>query len=111
MKDFTEGNEFSQIIKFAIPLILGNLMQHLYSVADSIIVGKFLENGEQGLAAIKAAFPVIFFLVSLVVGISNGGSIIISHFFGKKDLEGINKAIETINIFLFICAIIISVIG
>lgn len=111
MKDFTEGNEFSQIIKFAIPLILGNLMQHLYSVADSIIVGKFLENGEQGLAAIGAAFPVIFFLISLVVGISNGGSIIISHFFGKKDLEGINKAIETINIFLFICAIIISVIG
>lgn len=111
MKDFTEGNEFKHIIKFAIPLIIGYVIQQLYSVVDSIIVGKFLENGEQGLAAIGAAFPVIFFLISLVVGISNGGTIIISHYFGKKDFEGINQAIETINIFLFVCAIIVSIIG
>ncbi|MDA3882307.1 MAG: MATE family efflux transporter [Bacteroidales bacterium] len=111
MKDFTEGNEFRLIYKFAIPLIIGLVIQQLYSVVDSIIVGKFLENGEQGLAAIGAAFPVIFFLISFVVGISNGGTIIISHFFGNKNYKGINEAIETNNIFLFVCAIIVSVIG
>ena len=111
MQDFTKGSESRHIIKFAIPLMIGYVIQQLYSVVDSIIVGRFMENGEQGLAAIGAAFPVIFFLISLVVGISNGGMVIISHFFGKKDYEGIHKAIETVNIFLFICAIIIGVIG
>lgn len=111
MKDFTEGNESRLIIRFAIPLIIGYVIQQLYSVVDSIIVGKFLENGETGLAAIGAAFPVIFFLISFVVGISNGGLVIISHFFGKKDYKGIHQAIETINIFLCVCAIAIGVIG
>ncbi|MFO7868292.1 MAG: MATE family efflux transporter [Bacteroidales bacterium] len=111
MKDFTKGNEFQHIYKFAIPLVLGLIIQQLYSVVDSIIVGKFLENGEQGLAAIGAAFPVIFFLISFVVGISNGGTIIISHFFGNKNYKGIRDAIETNNIFLFVCAVIVSTIG
>jgi len=111
MKDLSVGKESKLIIRFAIPLLLGLVFQQLYSVADSIIVGKFLPNGEQALAAIGAAFPVIFFLISLVVGISSGATIIISHYFGDKDYEGIQKAVDTINIFLVICAIIISVIG
>jgi putative MATE family efflux protein len=111
MKDLSVGKESKLIIRFAIPLLLGLVFQQLYSVADSIIVGKFLPNGEQALAAIGAAFPIIFFLISLVVGISSGATIIISHYFGDKDYEGIQKAVDTINIFLVICAIIISVIG
>lgn len=111
MKDLSVGKESKLIIRFAIPLLLGLVFQQLYSVADSIIVGKFLPNGEQALAAIGAAFPVIFFLISLVVGISSGSTIIISHYFGDKDYEGIQKAIDTINIFLFVCSILISVIG
>jgi len=111
MKDLTIGKESKIILQFAIPLMLGFVVQQLYSVVDSIIVGKFLENGETALAAIGAAFPVIFFLIAFVVGIANGGTIIISHYFGKKDFDGVNKAIDTINIFLLICGFIISTIG
>lgn len=111
MKDLSIGKESKLIIRFAIPLLLGLVIQQLYSVTDSIIVGKFLPNGEQALASIGAAFPVIFFLISLVVGISSGATIIISHYFGDKDFEGIQKAIDTINIFLLVCAIILSIIG
>jgi putative MATE family efflux protein len=111
MRDLSVGKESSIIFKFAVPLILGLVFQQLYSVINSVIVGKFLVNGEQALAGIGAAFPVIFFLISLVVGIANGATIIISHYFGNKDYEGVQKAIDTINIFLFVCAIVITTIG
>jgi len=111
MKDLSVGKESRIIFRFAIPLILGLVFQQLYSVINSIIVGKFLVHGEQALAGIGAAFPVIFFLISLVVGISNGATIIISHYFGKKDFDGVKKAIDTINIFLFVCSIFITAIG
>ena len=111
MKDLTVGKESKLILHFAIPLILGLVFQQLYSVINSVIVGNFLENGEQALAGIGAAFPVIFFLISLVVGIANGATIIISHYFGKKDFDGVKKAIDTINIFLFVCSLVITSIG
>lgn len=111
MKDFSVGKESKLIVRFAIPLFLGLIFQQLYNVADSIIVGKFLPNGEQALASIGAAFPVIFFLISFVIGISNGATIIISHYFGNKDYEGIQRVIDTSNIFLFVCGAILSVVG
>ncbi len=111
MKDLTVGKESRLILSFAFPIMLGFLVQQLYSVADSIIVGQFIKDGEAALAAIGAAYPVIFFLIAFVVGISNGGTIIISHYFGAKDTNGITRAIDTINIFLIFCGIIISAIG
>ena len=83
MRDLTTGHIGGQILKFAAPLMMGNLLQQTYYFIDSIIVGQLL--GKEALAAVSASFSVIFVLVSLVIGISAGGTIIISQYFGAGD--------------------------
>ncbi len=109
MQDLTTGIERKRIFKFAVPMLIGNVFQQLYNVIDSIIVGNFI--GEYALAAVGASFPIIFLLISLVLGLSTGATILISQFFGSKDLKKVKLTIDTINITLFISAIIISIIG
>ncbi|HKK10054.1 MAG TPA: MATE family efflux transporter [Bacteroidales bacterium] len=109
MNDLTQGREGRQIFKFAAPLLLGNVFQQLYSVVDSIIVGQFL--GKDALAAVGAAFPVIFTMISFVIGIAGGFTIIISQYFGAKQTENVRLTIDTMYIFLFFAAILISTIG
>lgn len=109
MRDLSQGNVWKGIIMFAMPIVAGQIIQQLYNVADSVIVGKFI--GDQALAAVGASFPIIFLLISLIVGISSGTTIIISQYYGSKNFEKINLAIETMIIYLFISAIIISTLG
>ncbi len=109
MKDLSTGNEGRLILKFAIPMLLGNVFQQLYSVVDSIVVGKFI--GKDALAAVGTSGPVIFLLISLMIGITMGFTIVISQYFGAKDLEKVQKAINTMYIFLFFISLLMSVVG
>jgi len=109
MRDLTSGKESKLIVSFATPLIIGGFFQQFYNVVDSIIVGKFL--GKEALAAVGASFPFIFLLISLVVGIANGATIIISQYYGAKRYDSVNKAIQTNNIFLLISSIILATLG
>ena len=103
MLDLTKGKESIVILKFAIPMLLGNLFHQLYQIVDSIIVGNIL--GKEALAAVGASFPIIFALVSLVMGLSIGFSIIISQYFGAKNYKNVKKSIDTMLISLFFAAI------
>ena len=109
MKDFTSGNVTRQILIFSWPMVLGSLVQNLYNVVDSVIVGRFL--GKEALAAVGASFPVIFTLVSLVIGIGSGASTVVSQYFGAKDMKSVAKTIDTIFIFFFFASLIVSVTG
>jgi putative MATE family efflux protein len=109
MKDLTQGREGIQIMQFAAPLLLGNVFQQLYSVVDSIIVGNFL--GKNALAAVGASFPVIFTMISFVIGIAGGFTIIISQYFGARQMKNVRDTIDTMYIFLFFAALLISTIG
>jgi putative MATE family efflux protein len=109
MKDLTKGNELKLILYFALPMLLGNLFQQIYSFTDSAIVGKFV--GNEALAAIGASFPLIFVLIALAVGIANGINIIISQYFGAKDFEKVEAAIDTMYLFSFAAGILLTVIG
>jgi len=109
MHDLTTGKPAGLIFKFATPMLLGNIFQQLYNVADSIIVGRYL--GKEALAAVGASFPLIFMLVSFIIGVSTGSTIIIAQYFGAKDLAKVKKAIDTMNIFLFFAAIVVGIIG
>jgi putative MATE family efflux protein len=109
MKDFTTGNEAGLIIRFATPMLLGNLFQQLYNVTDRIIVGQVIS--EKALAAVGASFPILFALISFSIGIASGGTIVISQYFGAKDYNNVKKAINTLYIFFFIASIILSTIG
>jgi putative MATE family efflux protein len=109
MKDLTVGNEGKLILSFTIPMLIGNIFQQLYNVVDSIIVGRYL--GNEALAAVGASFPLIFTLIALIIGVSTGVTIIISQYYGARNLEQVRKAIETMYIFLFYTSIGITIIG
>lgn len=109
MKDLTTGPEGKLIFKFALPMLLGNVFQQMYNVVDSIIVGNFL--GKEALSAVGASFPILFVLVSLVIGVAMGGGIIVSQYFGAKDYTSVKKAIGTIFAFMFLMSFVITIIG
>lgn len=109
MKDLTEGKESSLILKFALPMLLGNVFQQLYNIVDSIIVGNFI--GKEALAAVGASFPIIFAFLSLIIGIASGSTIIISQYFGAKKIDKVKRTIDTLFIFLFFASILVSFLG
>ena len=74
--DLTEGKVWKVIVRFALPLLVGNLLQQFYNITDSIIVGQFL--GKEALAAVSASFFIYYFIISLVIGVggySTSGSL------------------------------------
>ena len=109
MKDLSTGNPGRLILKFAIPMLLGNVFQQLYNVVDSIVVGKFI--GKEALAAVGTSSPVIFLLVSFLIGITMGFTIVVSQYFGAKDMEKVKKAINTLYVFVFFTSLVMSVVG
>ncbi len=109
MKDLTEGKESKQIFKFAVPLLIGNVFQQLYNIVDSAVVGNYI--GKDALAAVGASFPIVFALISFIIGIATGGTIVISQYFGAKDYKSVKRAIGTIYIFIFAASLIISILG
>lgn len=100
MRDLSKGPVARQIFVFALPMLLGNVFQQLYNIVDTIIIGQYI--GTDALAAAGASFPVIFVLISLVIGVTTGITIIISQYYGAKDFEGVRRAIDTAFVFLFL---------
>jgi putative MATE family efflux protein len=109
MKDFTKGNIPKQLFYFALPIVLSSLLQQLYSIVDSIFIGHFV--GKEGLAAIGASFPLIFALISFVIGIGSGSTVVIAQYMGAKKMESVKKAIDTMYIFMFVGGLGLSLIG
>jgi len=109
MKDLSIGKESRLIFRFATPMLLGNMFQQLYNVVDSIIVGKYI--GKEALAAVGSSFPIIFTLISFIIGIAIGSTVIISQFFGAKDFEKVKRAIDTLYIFIFFASLFVSLLG
>ena len=109
MKDLSQGNVRSLITRFAMPMLLGNIFQQLYNVIDTVIVGKFI--GKDALAAVGTSFPIIFMMISFIIGITMGFTIIISQFFGAKDMIKVKRAISTMYLFIFAASVVISIGG
>ena len=92
--DMTQGNPLSLVVRFSIPLLVGNAFQQLYNMVDSVVVGKFV--GKTALAAVGIGFPVIFLLTSLFLGFSVGGSVMIAQFIGAGDKDAVRRSVNTI---------------
>lgn len=91
--DMTQGSIARHIINFAMPLMMGNIFQQLYNTVDSIIVGNYV--GKEALAAIGATSPFVNTLIGFFMGFSTGGGILISQYFGAKNISSLRKAIHT----------------
>jgi putative MATE family efflux protein len=109
MQDLTTGKEGKLILQFAAPMLLGNVFQQLFSIVDSFVVGNFV--GKEALAAVGASFPVIFVMVSMIIGLVMGTTVVISQYFGAKDLVKVKRAIDTMYIYCAVAGVISSVAG
>lgn len=89
--DMTKGSPFRLIIKFIIPVILGNIFQQLYSLVDTVIVGQFV--GLQALAAVGATGTISFLILGFTQGLTTGFTVLISQRFGAGDEEGVKKGV------------------
>ncbi|MGI6150541.1 MAG: MATE family efflux transporter [Christensenellales bacterium] len=88
--DLTKGNEMKVLLKLAVPMIIGNLVQQLYNVADTIIVGKFI--GPNALAAVGSSFSVMVLLNSIILGFCMGSSTVFSILYGAKEIDRLKRS-------------------
>ncbi|MDD4571996.1 MAG: MATE family efflux transporter [Clostridia bacterium] len=93
IKDLTVGKPTKVLFFFTLPMLLGNIFQQLYNVVDSIVVGRFV--GADALAAVGAAFPVVFLALAITMGTSMGCSVVISQYFGSHQYKKLKSAITT----------------
>lgn len=95
------------MLRFAMPMILGNLLQQGYNVADTLIVGRFL--GPDALAAVGAAFTLMTFLTSILLGLCMGSGAAFSICFGKKDMAGLRERILAAFLLIFSITILLNI--
>ena len=107
--DLTKGKVWKVIVRFALPLLIGNLLQQFYNITDSIIVGQFL--GKEALAAVSASFFIYYFIISLVIGVGSGTTVVISQLFGAKQYQKVQLAFSSFFIFMLVGGIILSIAG
>lgn len=107
-RNLTQGNVAIQLIMFALPFMLSNLIQTLYNVADMLIVGNF--TGTEGISGVNIGGQVTFIITNIVVGLSVGGTVVIAQYLGSGDRKSVNESIKTLITFLFATAIVVTVV-
>ncbi|MBQ9663789.1 MAG: MATE family efflux transporter [Oscillospiraceae bacterium] len=104
-----EGHPVKQIVRFAIPMLLGNIAQQLYNTVDSIIVGRFV--GDNALAAVGSAGPILNLMLVLFIGISVGASIMVSQYFGAGMKEDLSKTVACCITTTGVASLFIMIVG
>ena len=89
--DMTVGKPWEKIVIFTIPMLIGNIAQQLYNTVDSIVIGKYV--GDNALAAVGSASPILNLLLVLFVGISVGAGVMVSQYFGARQREELSMTI------------------
>ncbi len=107
--DMTEGTPWKKIVVFTLPMLIGNIAQQLYSTVDSIVVGKYV--GDNALAAVGSAGPILNLLLVLFIGISMGASIMVAQYFGAKQREELSYTIGNCIVLTGIASLIIMAIS
>ena len=107
--NLTEGPIIKNLLLFAIPLFMGQLLQQCYNVVDAWVVGNFADN--DAFAAVSSAGSVTHLIVGFFNGISIGGGVIISKYFGAKEEENVVKSIHTVFLFGIIASVLSTIVG
>ena len=106
--DMTVGVPWKGIVAFTVPMLIGNIAQQLYSTVDSIVVGQYI--GDNALAAVGSATPLLNMLLVLFIGISAGANIMVSQYFGAKNREALSYTIgNSITVTAIACLLLILV--
>lgn len=105
--DMTKGSPSRIILRFFIPLFIGDLFQQLYSIIDAIIIGRFV--GTDAFAAVGSSSSVILFITSVLLGLAMGASAVFSQLYGSKKFDVLKETISTALIFLFCTSVLITI--
>ena len=97
------------ILRFSIPMMIGNLFQQFYTMADSVIVGRFV--GEEALAAVGSSYALTFVFIAIAVGGGSGASVITSRLFGEGKHESMKESISTNLISFLALSILLGIAG
>lgn len=104
--DLTKGNVTKSLLVFAAPMILGNLLQQCYNIADTWVVGKFV--GADALAAVGSSYALMTFLNSLLIGLCMGGGAVFSYYIGKGDRERVRICAQTAFVLIGVLAVALT---
>ncbi len=107
--DLTKGSAARGIIGFTIPLILGQLLQQLYNMADAWVIGNFADN--TAFAAVSTSGSLVFLIVGLFNGIAIGGGVVISRYFGAGDERNVERAVHTNILFGIAASVVVTIVG
>ena len=107
--DMTSGSIAKLLVTFAVPLLLGNMFQMLYNTVDALVVGNFV--GKEALAAVGSTASITNIAVLFFNGVSVGGGVVISQFYGAHDHENLHKAIETTMAVTFMIGVLFTILG
>ena len=107
-RDLTSGSIGKKMILFSLPMIFGNLLQQIYNIADTLIVGKFI--GQNALAAVGSIYTLITFITSIIIGLCMGSGAIFSEDYGRKDEDSFKNNVFHSFIFIFGITLIIYLI-
>ena len=105
----TQGNPYSLMVGFALPILLSQIFQQLYNTADAFIVGKCL--GTNALAAVTSSGTLIFLMISFVMGTAMGAGVVISRYFGAGKEEEVSRAIHTVLAFGIVSGVVLTIVG
>ena len=108
-QDMTVGSPFSCLLKFAVPLLIGNLAQLLYLTTDAIIVGNLI--GDVALSAVGSAMPPYNFFLVLFIGVGSGVTVMVSQYFGAKDYDNLGVSIGNSITLVAIASVFITVVA
>ncbi len=107
--DMTAGPLMKNVFLFAIPLVLGNILQYLYTTVDTLVIGNYC--GKTSLAAVGTSAQPVEVLLCVFLGIGTGVSILVSQHAGAQDMDKMRRTVDTATFFVFACGIPLSVIG
>ncbi len=107
--DMTEGNIFGHIIKFAIPLLMGNLLQQLYNMVDTWVLGNYV--GAEAFSAVGTVGPIINMLISLFWGFSAGAGVVVSQYYGAKKYDKVSETVHTTLLVTVILGVVLTGVG
>ena len=105
----TQGPIGRILLRFALPLFLGNLFQQLYNTVDSLVVGNF--SGNEALAAVSSSGSLCFLIIGFCQGVFAGASVVISRRYGARDGEGVDRAVHATVIFSLAAGLLLTVLG
>lgn len=108
-KSMVEGAPWKHIIRFALPVLLGSLLQQLYNTVDAIIVGKYAS--EDALSAVGTTGTMTFFFLAIAMGLSAGNGVVIAQHYGAKDEDGVRRSASTGILFLMILGVAAALVG